>query len=110
VTDTFCGSGQILFEAVRLGCNVYASDLNLVACMLTWGAFHIVGGTKESRERPAADQQALMHWVQTEVDKRGIETGGMGWRGRVYLWCAVFRVFRLFGESHLEVLPARENP
>jgi putative DNA methylase len=36
--DTFCGSGQIPFEAARLGCDVYASDLNPVACMLTWGA------------------------------------------------------------------------
>ena len=43
VADTFCGSGQIAFEAARLGCDVYASDLNPVACMLTWGAFHIVG-------------------------------------------------------------------
>src|SRR5262245_45009861 len=43
VADTFCGSGQIPFEAARLGCDVYASDLNPVACMLTWGGFHIVG-------------------------------------------------------------------
>ena len=50
VADTFCGSGQIPFEAARLGCDVYASDLNPVACMLTWGAFNIVGGSAESRE------------------------------------------------------------
>ena len=37
VADTFCGSGQIPFEAARLGCDVYASDLNPIACMLTWG-------------------------------------------------------------------------
>ena len=51
VADTFCGSGQIPFEAARLGCDVYASDLNPVACLLTWGAFNIVGGSKESREK-----------------------------------------------------------
>ena len=51
VADTFCGSGQIPFEAARLGCDVYASDLNPVACMLTWGAFNIVGGSLESREK-----------------------------------------------------------
>ncbi|WP_295392461.1 DUF1156 domain-containing protein [uncultured Thiodictyon sp.] len=34
VADTFCGSGQIPFEAARLGCDVYASDLNPIACML----------------------------------------------------------------------------
>ena len=49
IADTFCGSGQIPFEAARLGCDVYASDLNPVACMLTWGAFHIVGGSRESQ-------------------------------------------------------------
>ena len=48
VADTFCGSGQIPFEAARLGCDVHASDLNPVACMLTWGALHIVGGSQES--------------------------------------------------------------
>jgi len=37
VGDTFCGGGSIPFETARLGCNVYASDLNPIACMLTWG-------------------------------------------------------------------------
>ena len=60
VADTFCGSGQIPFEAARLGCDVYASDLNPVACMLTWGAFNIVGGSHESREKLAQDQQKLV--------------------------------------------------
>jgi putative DNA methylase len=27
VGDTFCGGGSIPFEAARLGCDVYASDL-----------------------------------------------------------------------------------
>ena len=57
VADTFCGSGQIPFEAARLGCDVYASDLNPVACLLTWGAFNIVGGSEESREKLAQDQR-----------------------------------------------------
>ena len=60
VADTFCGSGQIPFEAARLGCDVYASDLNPVACMLTWGAFNIVGGSAESREMLVQGQQELV--------------------------------------------------
>jgi putative DNA methylase len=28
VADTFCGGGSIPFEAARIGCDVYASDLN----------------------------------------------------------------------------------
>ena len=56
VADTFCGSGQIPFEAARLGCDVYASDLNPIACMLTWGAFHIGGSAEERRPLPAQEE------------------------------------------------------
>jgi adenine-specific DNA methylase len=28
LADTFCGGGSIPFEAARMGCDVYASDLN----------------------------------------------------------------------------------
>ena len=50
VADTFSGSGQIPFEAARLGCDVYASDFNPVACMLTWGSLQIVGGAKGNQK------------------------------------------------------------
>ncbi|MFZ4526453.1 MAG: DUF1156 domain-containing protein [Chlorobium sp.] len=87
VADTFCGSGQIPFEAARLGCDVYASDLNPVACMLTWGAFNIVGASAEEREEIDDDQAALAAKVKEEIDALGIETDGNGWRGKVYLYC-----------------------
>jgi putative DNA methylase len=87
MADTFCGSGQIPFEAARLGCDVYASDLNPVACMLTWGAFNIVGGSEASREKLRHDQQELVRRVQTEIDTLGVETDGKGWRGRAYIYC-----------------------
>ena len=91
VADTFCGSGQIPFEAARLGCDVYASDLNPVACMLTWGAFNIVGGTEESREKLERDQEALVLRVQTELGKLGVETDGGGWSAKVFLYCVEVR-------------------
>ncbi|BCX11790.1 MAG: DNA methylase [Thermosynechococcus sp.] len=91
VADTFCGSGQIPFEAARLGCDVYASDLNPVACMLTWGAFHIVGGTPEARAQLERDQQALVEKVQTEIDRLGIEEDGRGWRAKAFLYCVEAR-------------------
>ena len=50
VGDTFCGGGSIPFEAARLGCDVYASDLNPIACMLTWGALNIIGASPETAE------------------------------------------------------------
>lgn len=89
--DTFCGSGQIAFEAARLGCDVYASDLNPVACMLTWGALNIVGGSKVSREKLAEEQQDLVCLVKTEIDKLGVETDGSGWLARVFLYCSEVR-------------------
>ena len=87
VADTFCGSGQILFEAARLGCDVYASDLNPVACMLTWGSFHIVGGSSEEREKFERDRKTIVGKVKTEIDRLGIETDGCGWRAKVFLYC-----------------------
>jgi putative DNA methylase len=87
VADTFCGSGQIPFEAARVGCDVFASDLNPVACMLTWGAFNIIGESPEHREEFTTRQQSLVEWLKDEVDRLEIETDGNGWRGRAYLYC-----------------------
>ncbi|MGH8654163.1 MAG: hypothetical protein ACREYE_19255 [Gammaproteobacteria bacterium] len=91
VADTFCGSGQIPFEAARLGCDVYASDLNPVACMLTWGAFNIVGGSEASRKTLADDQRQLVLRVKDEIDRLGVETDGKGWRAKVFLYCVEVR-------------------
>jgi putative DNA methylase len=91
VADVFCGSGQIPFEAARLGCDVHASDLNPVACMLTWGALEIVGGPAESRAQLATDQQALVREVSAEIDRLGVETDGSGWNAKVFLYCVEAR-------------------
>ena len=64
VADTFSGSGQIPFAAAQLGCDVYASDLNPVACMLTWGAFNIVGASPERRQEIEAEQAELVRQGQ----------------------------------------------
>ena len=87
VADTFCGSGQIPFEAARLGCDVYASDLNPIACMLTWGAFKVVGGNQESRKNLAKAQKQLSNNVQIKIDKLGVETDSDGWRAKAFLYC-----------------------
>jgi len=91
IADTFCGSGQIPFEAARLGCDVYASDLNPVACMLTWGAFNIVGGTPAARNKLADDQKEMVRSVQMEIDALGVEVDGDGWRAKVFLYCVEAR-------------------
>jgi putative DNA methylase len=91
VADTFSGSGQIPFEAARLGCDVYASDLNPIAGMLTWGAFNIVGGSAESREQLAVRERQLVSEVQNELDTLGAEVDGKGWRAKVFLYCTEAR-------------------
>lgn len=87
VADVFCGSGQIPFEAARLGCDVYASDLNPIACLLTWGGFNIVGASPEKRLEIDKAQKELAKKVQTEIDALGVETDGKGWRAKVFLYC-----------------------
>jgi len=87
VADTFCGSGQIPFEAARLGCDVYASDLNPIAAMLTWGAFNIVGAPPEKRKEIEKAQKELFQKVQQKIDELGIEEDGNGWRAKVFLYC-----------------------
>ena len=87
VADTFSGSGQIPFAAAQLGCDVYASDLNPVACMLTWGAFNAVGVTNSKRQEIEREQKTIVAKVREEIDAMGIETDGTGWRGKVYLYC-----------------------
>ena len=91
IADTFCGSGQIPFEAARLGCDVYAADLNPVACMLTWGAFNIVGGSRESRETLLCRQMELFETVQNEIDDLAIESDEAGWKAKAFLYCAEVR-------------------
>ena len=87
VADTFCGSGQIPFEAARLGCDVYASDLNPIACMLTWGALNIVGGDKAKRKEIEKKQREVAEAVDREISDLGIEHDDEGNRAKAYLYC-----------------------
>lgn len=87
VGDSFCGSGQIPFEAARLGCDTYAADLNPIACMLTWGALNIVGASPHSGIDATETSHGLFTRLTSEIDRLGVETDGAGWRGKVYLYC-----------------------
>lgn len=87
VADTFCGGGSIPFEAARLGCDVYASDLNPIACMLTWGAFNIIGASKERRAEIETAQRYVAAKVDAEITRLGIEHDEHGNRAKAYLYC-----------------------
>lgn len=87
VADVFSGSGQIPFEAARLGCDVYASDLNPIACMLTWGAFNLIGATEAKRFEYEKEQRQIEKSVRAKIDALGIESDGNGWVSKVFLYC-----------------------
>jgi adenine-specific DNA methylase len=87
VGDTFCGAGSIPFEAARLGCDVYASDLNPVACMLTWGALNIIGADENVRAELGREQREAAEAVDREITALGIEHDGRGNRAKVFFYC-----------------------
>jgi adenine-specific DNA methylase len=87
VGDTFCGGGSIPFEASRLGCDVYASDLNPIACMLTWGALNIIGASPERRTEIAAAQEKTIAAIEKDITRLGIEQDSKGNRAKAYLYC-----------------------
>ena len=87
VGDTFSGGGSIPFEAARIGCDAYASDLNPVACMLTWGSAEIIGAANDRRAEIAQAQAALAKTVDERITTLGIEHDANGNRAKAYLWC-----------------------
>lgn len=91
VGDTFCGGGSIPFEAARIGCDVYASDLNPVGCMLTWGALNIIGSSPERRTEIEKAQERTVKAVDAEITQLGFEHDEQGNRAKSYLYCAEAR-------------------
>ncbi|GAB4240010.1 MAG: DUF1156 domain-containing protein [Acidobacteriota bacterium] len=91
VGDAFCGGGSVPFEAARLGCDVYGSDLNPVAALLTWAALHIVGGGEEVARQVREAQEEVFRKVDEQITAWGIEHNEQGWRADAYLYCTEAR-------------------
>lgn len=87
VGDTFSGGGSIPFEAARIGCDAYASDLNPIACMLTWGAFNIVGANNKLRDEIERDNRRVANAVSSAIDSLGIEKDAQGNQTKAFLYC-----------------------
>jgi putative DNA methylase len=87
VGDAFCGGGSVPFEAARLGCEAYSSDLNPVAALLTWGALNIIGGGKEVAKQVREAQEAVFKEVDRQITEWGVEHNEQGWRADAYLYC-----------------------
>jgi len=87
VGDTFSGGGSIPFEAARMGCDVYASDLNPIACMLTWGALNVVGASPAEYAEIERAQQRLAHNIKRKIRDLGVETDDDGNVAKAYIYC-----------------------
>ena len=87
VGDSFCGGGSIPFEAARIGCEAFASDLNPVAGLLTWASLNLLGGGKEVQEDVMRVQAATFATADRQVIEWGIEHNDQGERVDAFLYC-----------------------
>lgn len=87
VGDCFCGGGSIPFEAARIGCDVYASDLNPVAGILTWADINICGADDKKIKEIRDFQNRVYENVDDKIKSLGIETNEKGDRAVSYIYC-----------------------
>ncbi len=87
VGDSFCGGGSIPFEAARMGCEAYGSDLNPVAGLLTWASINLLGGGKEVHGEVMRVQADALAAADQQVTVWGIEHNQSGERADAYLYC-----------------------
>lgn len=87
IGDCYSGGGNIPFEAARLGCNVFASDLNPIATLLTWASLNIAGGTEKIVSDVRRAQKKAFEAVDKQITEWGIEHNEKGWRAYAYLYC-----------------------
>ena len=87
VGDAFCGGGSIPFEAARIGCEAFGSDLNPVAGLLTWASLHLLGGGKEVQEEIMRVQAQALAEADRQVTAWGIEHNADDERADAFLYC-----------------------
>lgn len=87
VGDSFCGGGSIPFEAARIGCEAFGSDLNPVAGLLTWASLNLIGGGKQVQEDVLQVQAEAFALANRHITEWGIEHNERGERADAYLYC-----------------------
>ena len=87
VGDSFCGGGSIPFEAARIGCEAFGSDLNPVAGLLTWASLNLLGGGTAVQEEVMGVQAEALAAADQQVIAWGIEQNERGERADAYLYC-----------------------
>lgn len=87
VGDSFCGGGSIPFEAARIGCQAFGSDLNPVAGLLTWASLNLLGGGKSVQDEVRQVQEKVFASANQQITEWGIERNDRGERAEAYLYC-----------------------
>ena len=87
VGDSFCGGGSIPFEAARIGCEAFGSDLNPVASLLTWASLNLLGGGKAVQDEVRKVQEAVFAAADKQITKWGIEHNDRDERAEAFLYC-----------------------
>ena len=87
VGDSFCGGGSIPFEAARIGCLAFGSDLNPAAALLTWASLNLLGGSTEVQDKVRHYQEQVFASADKQVVDWGIEHNDSGERAEAFLYC-----------------------
>lgn len=87
VGDCFAGGGSNVFEPARMGCDVYGSDLNPLAGLLTWADLNILGSSEAELAELKSFQEEVFDAVCAEFDALGIERNEEGHVAKYYLYC-----------------------
>ncbi len=87
VGDSFCGGGSIPFEAARIGCEAFGSDLNPVAGLLTWASLNLLGGGKTVQDEVRKVQETVFAAADKQITEWGIEHNDRGERAEAFLYC-----------------------
>ena len=87
VGDSFCGGGSIPFEAARIGCEAFGSDLNPVAGLLTWASLNLLGGGQVVQAEVRQVQEEVFAAADRQITAWGIEHNDRGERAEAFLYC-----------------------
>ena len=87
VGDSFCGGGSIPFEAARMGCEAFGSDLNPVAGLLTWTSMQLFGGNSAVQDEVRNAQQSAFAAADKQITEWGIELNDRKERADAFIYC-----------------------
>jgi putative DNA methylase len=87
VGDSFCGGGSIPFEAARIGCEAFGSDLNPVAALLTLASLNLFGGGKAVQDEVRKVQEDVFAAADKQISEWCIEHNDRGERAEAFLYC-----------------------